>query len=279
MPGAGFASPGSSSSGSRNCHDHAQHCNFPSLSLSRLHFRFSPFSRDPVYIKELTLLLLRHPFLPGNPKAGNVTYKTPTARSCTTPYTLQVVAPATTTNPFSTLHPQHHQNHLKSHPMLSTAACTRTAMPRHAVKALATFTISPSSSSGSLLAASSLHASRCFSTTRPAQLRDFFPAKDTPLIKTTPASWPHPGYTMEEMKAVEVGHRPPRTTADWLAWKTVRLARWCMDTATGMDRDQKVDKKNPTTALDAKPLTEAQWVSYHPSLAFVALPCLAFAVR
>jgi hypothetical protein len=34
-----------------------------------------------------------------------------------------------------------------------------------------------------------------------------------------------------------------------------------MDKATGMDRNQQVDKNNPTTAVVAKkPLTEAQWV-------------------
>lgn len=67
---------------------------------------------------------------------------------------------------------------------------------------------------------------------------------------------------MEEMKAVVPAHRKPRTFGDWVAWKTVRFARYCMDKATGMDREQQqTDKKNPTTAVEAqKPLTEAQWV-------------------
>lgn len=103
---------------------------------------------------------------------------------------------------------------------------------------------------------------RFLSTTPRNQLRDFFPAKDTPQIQTTPAAWPHHGYTFEEMKAVVPAHRKPEGFADWAAWKVVRLARWCMDKATGMDRKQQVDKKNPTTAVLAeKPLTEAQWVS------------------
>jgi hypothetical protein len=102
---------------------------------------------------------------------------------------------------------------------------------------------------------------RCFSTTPATRLRDFFPAKDTALIQTTPAAWPHPGYTMEEMLAVTPAHRKPRGFSDWLAWKTVRFARYCMDKATGMSREQQVDKKHPTTAVEAqKPLTEAQWV-------------------
>jgi len=102
---------------------------------------------------------------------------------------------------------------------------------------------------------------RSFSTTPVSQLRDFFPAKDTPHIQTTPAAWPHHGYTKEEMEAVVPAHRPPRNFGDKAAWKIVRLARYCMDKATGMDRDQRGDRSKPTTAIKAeKPLTEAQWL-------------------
>ncbi|KHN98567.1 Alternative oxidase [Metarhizium album ARSEF 1941] len=101
---------------------------------------------------------------------------------------------------------------------------------------------------------------RLFSTTPKNGLRDFFPAKDTPHIQTTKAAWPHPGYTLEEMVAVEPAHREPRNVSDWAAWKIVRFARYWMDKATGMARDQQVDKKHPTTSVVAeKPLTEAQW--------------------
>lgn len=56
-------------------------------------------------------------------------------------------------------------------------------------------------------------------------------------------------------------HRKPGTVSDWAAWKLVRVARYLMDKTTGMDRMQQVDKKNPTTAVEAaKPLTEAQWM-------------------
>ncbi|KAG8412431.1 inducible alternative oxidase 2 [Metarhizium acridum] len=105
---------------------------------------------------------------------------------------------------------------------------------------------------------------RPFSTTPKNHLRDFFPAKDTPHIQTTKAAWPHPGYTLEEMVAVEPAHREPRNFSDWAAWKIVRFARFWMDKATGMGRDQQVDKKHPTTSVVAeKPLTEAQWVCTH----------------
>lgn len=126
---------------------------------------------------------------------------------------------------------------------------------RHALRPVAKSATSP-------LRIASISCPRYLSTTPRNQLRDFFPAKDTPQILTTPAAWPHHGYTFEEMRAVVPAHRQPEGFADWAAWKVVRMARWCMDKATGMDRKQQVDKKNPTTAIVAdKPLTEAQWVS------------------
>ena len=72
---------------------------------------------------------------------------------------------------------------------------------------------------------------------------------------------------MDEMKAVVPAHRKPEGFGDWAAWKIVRIARYWMDKATGMERTQQVDKKNPTTAIIAeKPLTESQWVSRDPPL-------------
>ncbi|KAI5462971.1 alternative oxidase-domain-containing protein [Mariannaea sp. PMI_226] len=110
-------------------------------------------------------------------------------------------------------------------------------------------------------AATQSHQSRHFSSTPVAKLREFFPVKDTAHIKTTAPAWPHHGYSYEEMNAVVPAHREPRGAGDWVAWKIVRLARWCMDKATGMDRAQQVDKKHPTTAIQAqKPLTESQWL-------------------
>jgi hypothetical protein len=104
-------------------------------------------------------------------------------------------------------------------------------------------------------------APRAFSTSPVNHLRDIFPAKDTPHIKTTKPAWPHPGYTREEMLAVEPAHRKPRVLSDLLAWKLVRLARFWMDIFTGVKPEQQSDKKQPTTAVGAsKPLTEAQWL-------------------
>ena len=69
---------------------------------------------------------------------------------------------------------------------------------------------------------------RHFSATNANQLRDVFPAKDTPFIRKTPPAWSHPGYTEEQMLAVVPGHRAPETVGDWFAWKLVRIARYVL---------------------------------------------------
>lgn len=103
---------------------------------------------------------------------------------------------------------------------------------------------------------------RAFSTTSPHHLRDFFPPKETKHIRETLPTWPHPGYTEEEMLAVVPGHREPVTLGEKAAWKFMRFCRWGMDLATGLSSAQRTDKNKPTTAVAAeKPLTEAQWLT------------------
>ncbi|KID99426.1 Alternative oxidase, partial [Metarhizium majus ARSEF 297] len=153
--------------------------------------------------------------------------------------------------------------------MISTTIQTRTHVSRQAVKLARSANLALAGSPLGLRLACVgpaqhhhiIASPRLFSTTPKNHLRDIFPAKDTPHIQTTKAAWPHPGYTLEEMMAVEPAHREPRNFSDWAAWKIVRFARFWMDKATGMGRDQQVDKKNPTTSVVAeKPLTEAQWL-------------------
>ncbi|OTB05982.1 hypothetical protein M426DRAFT_21407 [Hypoxylon sp. CI-4A] len=106
-----------------------------------------------------------------------------------------------------------------------------------------------------------LVASRNFSTTPATNFKEFFPAKETENIRQTPPAWPHQGYTEEEMLNVVPAHRAVKTWGDWSAWKFMRVCRWGMDFFTGMKKDQKVDKSNPTTAVSTiKPLTESQWL-------------------
>lgn len=66
---------------------------------------------------------------------------------------------------------------------------------------------------------------RSFSTTSAAQLRDFFPPKETKYIRQTRPTWPHHEFSEKEMMAVQPTHRAPRTVGDWLAWKFVRFCR------------------------------------------------------
>ena len=123
------------------------------------------------------------------------------------------------------------------------------ALPlRHASSSL--FVANPSSLTR-LSCAASLHSSpaRLFSTTPAAQIRDFFPQKETNHIRKTPPVWPHHGHTMEEMLAVTPAHRPPRGFGDWAAWKIVRVARWGMDFCTGMSRKQLSRRCNPSTGV------------------------------
>lgn len=102
---------------------------------------------------------------------------------------------------------------------------------------------------------------RSFSTTPPSRLKDFFPPKETELIRTTPPAWPHHGYTYEEMLAVEPAHREPKTIGEKVAWKLIQFCRWGMDVATGLQPEQQVNMKHSTTSTAAsKPLTEGQWV-------------------
>lgn len=118
---------------------------------------------------------------------------------------------------------------------------------------------------------------RTFSTTPTNRLRDFFPAKETAHIRTTPPAWPHHGYSKAEMLAVEPGHRPPETLGDRIAWMLIRTSRWCMDKVTGMSKDQKTDRKRPTTAVVAeRPLSESQWVCKTNSFLFVSPVSLWF---
>ncbi|KAM0245034.1 hypothetical protein ACHAP5_005706 [Fusarium lateritium] len=140
---------------------------------------------------------------------------------------------------------------------------------RHAAKTVALGLVRVTSYSSSLartpavlrVGCAASQQQRLFSSTPTNQLRDFFTVKETPHIQTTRPAWPHEGYTYDEMMAVEPAHRPPQTVGDHTAWRIVRFARYCMDKATGMDRDQKSDRKKPTTAIAAqKPLTEAQWL-------------------
>ncbi|KAM5437746.1 inducible alternative oxidase 2 [Microsporum ferrugineum] len=75
---------------------------------------------------------------------------------------------------------------------------------------------------------------RCFSTTSPARLKEFFAApKQTKRIIETESAFEHPVFTQKQMKDIIVAHRETKNWSDWVALGTVRLLRWGTDLATG----------------------------------------------
>ena len=66
---------------------------------------------------------------------------------------------------------------------------------------------------------------RAFSTTKAAYLKDFFPPKETALIRKTPPAWAHHGWTEDEMKSVVAEHREAQTLGDKFAWRLVRTCK------------------------------------------------------
>lgn len=114
----------------------------------------------------------------------------------------------------------HHLTNISS-PMLSLRPSSRLCLPKQLGRVVQ---VSVLSSPAGLRLAS--QQPRHFSTTPATQLRDFFPEKETAYIRKTPPSWPHQGYTEEEVLSVVPEHREPKTVGDWLAWKLVRIARY-----------------------------------------------------
>ncbi|RYP53301.1 hypothetical protein DL768_001658 [Monosporascus sp. mg162] len=150
--------------------------------------------------------------------------------------------------------------------MLSSRASTKLCMSKQLSRAVAPLlhqsTLgNPGFRVAALVSVHQHGTTRYFSSTPASHLRDFFPAKETENIRQTLPAWPHHGYTEQEMLDVVPAHREPRTLGDWAAWKFMRFCRWGMDFFTGMEKEQSVDKKNPTTAVNSiKPLTESQWM-------------------
>jgi hypothetical protein len=107
--------------------------------------------------------------------------------------------------------------------MLSLRPSCRLCLPKQLGRVVQ---VSVLSSPAGLRLTSHVQQPRYFSTTPATQLRDFFPEKETAYIRKTPPSWPHHGWTEQEMLSVVPEHREPKTVGDWLAWKLVRIARY-----------------------------------------------------
>lgn len=104
---------------------------------------------------------------------------------------------------------------------------------------------------------------RHFSSSRPARLKEFFPAPNAPSIESTEAAWAHPVYTHEQMEAVRVAHRNAKTMSDKFALAVLRTLRWSFDLVTGYRHD-KAAAKGQKDAKDAVPqstMTEKKWLT------------------
>ena len=58
-----------------------------------------------------------------------------------------------------------------------------------------------------------------------------------------PPAWKHPICDEQQMKAIAVAHREPRTFSDKWAYGLVRLLRWGTDLCTGYRHDPDPNKK------------------------------------
>ncbi|KAK3724487.1 inducible alternative oxidase 2 [Vermiconidia calcicola] len=112
---------------------------------------------------------------------------------------------------------------------------------------------------------------RQFSTTRKTQFsrsnnllwKEVFPAKEeSEHIHKTPAAWPHPMYTDEQMHAVVVAHREAKTFSDKVAMTMVRILRWGLDLATGYKHSHavKLNEKDPQAAMNKYGMTERKYM-------------------
>ncbi|KAJ5773274.1 hypothetical protein N7457_008170 [Penicillium paradoxum] len=102
----------------------------------------------------------------------------------------------------------------------------------------------------------SLTSKRLISSTAQKQIKEFFPAPETPNIKRVQSAWAHPVYNEAQVQNVTIAHRQAKNWSDWVALGTVRVFRWGMDLATGY-KHPKPGKELP----DSFKMTEQKWLS------------------
>ncbi|KAJ4992502.1 alternative oxidase [Stagonosporopsis vannaccii] len=74
---------------------------------------------------------------------------------------------------------------------------------------------------------------RHFSSSESPKIQKFFEKKETDMVRRTPAAWPHPDFSEEQMNSVKVAHRETQTTSDKAALVATKILRWGLDVATG----------------------------------------------
>lgn len=109
-----------------------------------------------------------------------------------------------------------------------------------------------------------LHQSsnRSFSTSKPALIKEFFPAPENPNIRLTGPAWQHPVYTRAQMDSIQIAHRETKTWSDYVALTMVRILRWGLDTASGYKHDEAValGHKDPEAAHKKYAMTERKYL-------------------
>lgn len=113
---------------------------------------------------------------------------------------------------------------------------------------------------------------RPFSTSPVRQVKEFFPEPDTPTIHKTPAAWPHPVYTAEQMNSVAIAHRETRDWSDKVALFAVKFLRTGLDFASGYRHDKAValGQKDPAKANRKYAMTEKKYLTRNIFLESVA---------
>lgn len=82
--------------------------------------------------------------------------------------------------------------------------------------------------------------------------KDFFPESQTNNIRLTKPAWPHPIYTEQQMRSINVAHREAKNWSDYIALTMVRILRWGLDFATGYKHEKEIVKAH-TTSGEARP--------------------------
>lgn len=113
---------------------------------------------------------------------------------------------------------------------------------------------------------------RTFTSTQVRDVKDYFPKNETELVRKTPAAWPHPVYTPEQMQAVTVAHREAKTYSDKVALFAVKVLRWGLDLATGYKHDKAValNQKDPAAANQKYAMNERKYMIRNVFLESVA---------
>lgn len=113
---------------------------------------------------------------------------------------------------------------------------------------------------------------RPFTSSKSPRIKEYFEKQPTEKVRKTPAAWPHPAYTEEQMNQVAVAHREATTFSDKVALTAVKILRWGLDFATGYKHERAIDlnAKDPEAARKKYAMTEEKYLIRNVFLESVA---------